>query len=398
MQIAKLLYSHRRNLFSCSFFLILLAISGCSASSSWLASSGPSFSQVLKQEQSVSPLPLLEVTDTVVRQIVAAHRKESFATTFRSKTPSGYVIGAGDVLAVSIWEAPPAVLIGAAQGQGLTGARHITLPEQIVNVGGFINLPFADAVRVAGKTPQQVEAEMAVRLAKKANQPQVLVRVTHNATQNVTVVGEVAKSMLMPLTAKGERLLDAVAASGGVRQAVGKISIQLSRGGKALSMPLDSVIKDPKQNVYLEPGDVVTALFETRSFTALGATVKTAEIEFEAKGISLAQALGRMAGVIDNQADAQGLFIFRFEEPEAALAVAESAVGGIMMVTPEGRVPLIYRLNMSDPGAFLVTQKFEIKDKDVVYVARAPSAELQKFLNILSSSIFSIRGLIGLSQ
>ena len=378
------------------FFPILLALSGCSAFPSWLPSSGPGLSQVLEQEQVVSPIPVVEVTDSVARQILVAHRADSFEATFSAKTTSGYVVGAGDVLDVSIWEAPPAVLIGAAAGPGLTSARQTTLPEQIVNVDGFINVPFAGALKVVGKTPQQIEVEIAGRLANKANQPQVLVRVIRNATQNVTVVGEVATSRRMPLTAMGERLLDAVAAAGGVRQPVGKITIQLSRGGQVLSMPLDSVIRDPKQNVHLQPGDVVTALFQNQSFTALGATVKNAEIEFEAKGISLAQALGRMAGVRDNQADARGLFIFRFEEAEAALAVAEAASGGVMMVTPEGKVPFLYRVNLKDPGAFLVAQNFMMKDKDVVYVANAPAAELQKFLNILGSSVFAIRGLIGL--
>ena len=123
----------------------------------------------------------------------------------------------------------------------------------------------------------------------------------------------------------------------------------------------------------------MTALFQNQSFTALGATVKNAEIEFEAKGISLAQALGRMAGVRDNQADARGLFIFRFEEAEAALAVAEAASGGVMMVTPEGKVPLLYRVNLKDPGAFLVAQNFVMKDKDVVYVANAPARSCKSF-------------------
>jgi polysaccharide export outer membrane protein len=380
------------------FFPILLALSGCSAFPSWLPSSGPGLAQVLEQEQVVSPIPMVEMTASVARQILAAHSADPFATTFSSKTPSGYLVGAGDVLDVSIWEAPPAILIGATAGPGLTSARQTTLPEQIVNVDGFINVPFAGALKVAGKTPQQIEVEIAGRLANKANQPQVLVRVIRNATQNVTVVGEVATSRRMPLTAMGERLLDAVAAAGGVRQPVGKITIQLSRGEKVLSMPLDSVIRDPKQNVHLQPGDVVTALFQNQSFTALGATVKNAEIEFEAKGISLAQALGRMAGVRDNQADAGGVFIFRFEQPEAALAVAEAASGGVMMVTPEGKVPLIYRVNLKDSGTFLVAQNFMMKDQDVVYVANAPAAELQKFLNILSSSMFSIRELIGLGQ
>lgn len=38
---------------------------------------------------------------------------------------------------------------------------------------------------------------------------QVLVRVTLNATAKVTVVGEVSNSARVPLTARGERLLDA---------------------------------------------------------------------------------------------------------------------------------------------------------------------------------------------
>ena len=295
---------------------------------------------------------MVEVTDSVARQILVAHRADSFAATFSTKTPSGYVVGAGDVLDVSIWEAPPAVLIGAAAGPGLTSARQTTLPEQIVNVDGFINVPFAGALKVVGKTPQQIEVEIAGRLANKANQPQVLVRVIRNATQNVTVVGEVATSRRMPLTAMGERLLDAVAAAGGVRQPVGKITIQLSRGEKVLSMPLDSVIRDPKQNVHLQPGDVVTALFQNQSFTALGATVKNAEIEFEAKGISLAQALGRMAGVRDNQADARGLFIFRFEEAEAALAVAEAASGGVMTGYAGGQGAIVISGQFERPGGF----------------------------------------------
>ncbi len=180
--------------------------------------------------------------------------------------------------------------------------------------------------RWLGKTPQQIEVEIAGRLANKANQPQVLVRVIRNATQNVTVVGEVATSRRMPLTAMGERLLDAVAAAGGVRQPVGKITIQLSRGEKVLSMPLDSVIRDPKQNVHLQPGDVVTALFQNQSFTALGATVKNAEIEFEAKGISLAQALGRMAGLRDDQADARGFIYISFRRSRGGVSCRRGGV------------------------------------------------------------------------
>lgn len=372
------------------------ALSGCSTFPDWLPSSGPSTEQIVEQEKIDSPIPVVEVTDAVARRVLAGQRVDSFAETLSTKAPPGFVVGAGDALEVSVWEAPPAALFGAAvvdARAGLTSTRQTTLPEQIVNVDGVINVPFAGAISVVGKTPRQIETEVARRLAGKANQPQVLVRVIRNATQNVTVVGEVSASTRMPLTAKGERLLDAIAAAGGVRQSVGKITVQLSRGGKVMAMPLDSVIQNPKQNVYLQPGDVITALFQPLSFTALGATGKNEEINFEAQGITLAQAFGRMAGVRDVQADARGMFIFRFEDP-GVLKVE----GKPFPQTPEGKVPVVYQVDMKDPRAFLVAQNFPMKNKDVVYVTNAPAAELQKFLNLMMSALFPVSSLVNMSK
>ncbi|WP_217127036.1 polysaccharide biosynthesis/export family protein [Hydrogenophilus thiooxidans] len=374
-----------------------LIVSGCSTFPAWLPSSGPSAAQVVREDKIDSPIPVVEVNDAVARRLLAAQRAESFADTLARKAPPSYVVGPGDALEVSVWEAPPAALFGAAvvdPRAGLTSTRQTTLPEQIVNSDGVINVPFAGAVPVAGKTPQQIEMEIVRRLAGKANQPQVLVRVTRNATQNVTVVGEVAQAIRMPLTAKGERLLDAIAAAGGVRQPVGKMTIQLARGGKVVTMPLERVIADPNQNVYLQPGDVVTALYQPLSFTALGATGKNEEINFEATGLTLAQALGRMSGLRDAQADAQGVFIFRFEEPEVLKGEGKQP----LPQTPEGKVPVVYRVDLKDPRAFLVAQNFPMRNKDVVYVANAPAAELQKFLNILTSSLFSVNSLVNLGR
>ncbi|MQR27573.1 polysaccharide export protein, partial [Leuconostoc mesenteroides] len=77
-------------------------------------------------------------------------------------------------------------------------------------------------------------------------------------------------STRMQLTARGERLLDAVDSAGGVRQPVDKITIQVTSGNAAQTLPLQTIIRDPRQNVPLRAGDVVTALFQPLSFTALG--------------------------------------------------------------------------------------------------------------------------------
>jgi polysaccharide export outer membrane protein len=258
---------------------------------------------------------------------------------------------------------------------------------------GHISVPFAGKIRAAGRTLVEIEAEIVRRLTGKANQPQVLVRLLRNNTANVTVVGEVAASTRMPLTPQGERVIDALAAAGGVRQPVNKMTLQLTRGDQVAAMPLDLLIRDPRQNIVLQPGDVLTALFQPLSFTALGATGKNEEVAFEAQGISLAQALARVGGLQDARADARGVFVFRFETRDALTSLDPTT-----LQTPDGRVPVIYRLDMKDAAAFFMAQNFPVRDKDVLYVSNAPAAELQKFLNILTSSIFSVSSLVSVAR
>jgi polysaccharide export outer membrane protein len=250
----------------------------------------------------------------------------------------------------------------------------------MVNSEGVITVPFAGQVPAAGRSLQAIEAEIVKRLQGMAHQPQVLVRLTHNATANVTVVGEVAANTRMPLTPRGERLLDALAAAGGVKQTVSKVTLQVTRGANVYALPLDMIIRDPQQNIVLKPGDVITALYQPLSFTMLGAGGKNEEINFEAQGISLTQALARAGGLQDNRADARGVFIFRLEPIDSLDWPVRPN-----LITPDGKVPVIYRADLSDPATFFAAQAFPVKDKDMVYVSNAPAVGFQKFLNLIVS-------------
>jgi len=166
----------------------------------------------------------------------------------------------------------------------------------------------------------------------------------------------------------------------------------VTRGDGVYSLPLETVIRDPRQNIPLRAGDVVTALFQPLSFTALGATGKSDEINFEARGISLAQALARAGGLVDTRSNAEGVFIFRFESKQALRFSAD------VSTTPDGRVPVIFRIDLKDPRSFFVAQSFPMENKDVLYIANAPASELQKFLNLLLSTIYPIDRVITLSK
>jgi polysaccharide export outer membrane protein len=385
---------HSYSLLSVVVFAILTQ--GCVATSGWTPSSGPSRGVI---EGGTAPantsIHLVDITGNTVQYLMASLRMDSFAQQFPANLTSSHLVGAGDIVEVSIWEAPPATLFGAASTSSLgsTSATQATVfPEEMVAADGTIQIPFAGAITAAGRSPEQIQNSIVQKLSGKAHQPQVMVRLKSNETSNVTVVGDVAQSKQVPLTAKGEHLLDALAAAGGPRDPIDKVTVQFSRGSQMSNMPMERVVQEPEQNIPLAPGDVITVVHQPLSFTALGATGKNAEIDFEAKGISLTQALARAGGSMDNRADVHGLFVFRFEDPQAVPANEK------LPRTPDGKIPVVYRLNLDDPAAFLVAQKFPMKNKDVLYISDAPATELQKFLSILTSSVYSVDRLVNLGN
>lgn len=378
-------------LFICSS---LLSLSGCAG---YLPGAGPDTKKVHElAQQPAAAIAVVSVDAQVNSKLQQQFRQQQFAEIFaKSKTPR-YQIGKGDILEVSIWEAPPASLFGGAISEtrnAVGGARATTLPDQMVSHQGNIRIPFVGAISVLGKTQADIEWLITEKLKHKANQPQVMVRLKSNNSSNVTVVGEVTSSKLIPLSSKGERLLDALALSGGVRQPVNKITVQLTRDQQVASMPLEDIIRDPRQNVTLQTGDVVTALHAPLSLTVLGATGKNEELNFEVQGISLVQALARAGGLQDNRADKQGVFLFRFEDVSVA-----SALGLTQTANAEGKVPVVYRLDMSDPAVFFHAQNFRMQDKDVLYVSNASAAELQKFLNVLLSAFYPLLNAVSVTR
>ncbi|WP_296675488.1 polysaccharide biosynthesis/export family protein [Novosphingobium sp.] len=368
------------------------AVSGCAV----LPSSGPSSRGITAKSDRFlgdARIKVIDVTDSVARSLVAKSVPSSFSESLGEGTSVGTVVGKGDVLDVAIWEAPPATLFGTTgtdvrltSASSTSLARGASLPDQMVDNDGQITIPFIGTISVAGRTTQEIARTITSRLTGMAHRPQAIVRLARNAAANVTVVGEVTNSSRVPLTSRGERVLDILASAGGVRQPVGKMTVQITRGMQTTSLPLETVIRDPRQNVRLAPDDILTMLYQPYSFTALGATGRNDELPFEATGLTLAQALGRVAGLQDSRADVKGVFVFRFEDPDAL----GPAISSDTPLTPEGKIPVIYRINMKDPSGFFVAQSFPIKNKDVLYVSNAPLADIQKFVSVIYSTFLPV--------
>lgn len=383
-------------LLTCATF----ALSACAL----LPDSGPSAAGVVASakpgKSALRDIRVIDVTDAAIEQIAALHPHKTFADVLGDGLPQATVIGLGDTLDISIWEAPPSVLFGTVSAGGMApsatrgmGGGLVTrspgIPEQMVDDTGQISIPFVGKVNALGKTPMQIASEIERRLQGKAHLPQVVVRRLENSTANVTVVGNVVNSKRVPLTPMGERLLDVLALAGGTKEPIGKITTQITRGARIVAMPLESVIGDPRQNIRLAPNDVLTLLYLPYSFTALGAVGKSSEVTFESTGMTLAQALGRIGGLDDQRSDPKGVFIFRMERTVAP--ERDAVMSNPRNDTP--MVPVIYRINLRDPASLFLAQRFEIQNRDVLFVSNSPTTDLQKFLGLLSQAAFSITGL-----
>jgi polysaccharide export outer membrane protein len=365
------------------FSLAFVALAGCST----IPTSGPTVSQVLDQAVTDGQrhFVLVDVDNRVVTTLLA-QPAESLHTRFQTfGKPPPPRIGIGDSVSVTIWEAaagglfgaPPAAIAAGTSG----GAAATTIPEQVVGADGAISVPFAGRVRVAGRTPLEVQNDIERRLSGKAIEPQVIVTVPKSVTNSAIVSGEVVNGARVPLAVGGDRLLDLIAAAGGAKAPVYQTFVRLSRDGITVTMPMEKLVSDPTENIYAWPGDVLTLVQVPQTFSVFGATTQNSEVAFGAERITLAEALAKAGGLQDLRADPQGVFLFRFEPSSVvgALNAPPLATG------PNGTSPVVYRLNMKDARSFFYAERFPVEDKDVIYVANAPLTELQKVFTLINT-------------
>ncbi|OSI10203.1 polysaccharide biosynthesis/export family protein [Neisseria zoodegmatis] len=368
---------------------ISVALNGCGN----LPTSGPNQIEVinLKNHQvqvTVPDVAVVDIDESVLSSFYSLAQQQSFLDFGVGNARFADAVGAGDVLEITLWEAAPAVLFGGALNSvGSGSAQTVSLPPQIVDTQGMVSVPFLGNVPVSGKTPVRIQKEIVGRLKKMANQPQAMVRVVQNNSSNATVI-RAGRSIRMPLTGHRERVLDAVAAIGGTDSGVQDISVQMTRGNMVRTVALETITAQPAQNVVLQPGDVITLLSKPLSFTALGALGKNQQISFSAKGMNLGEAIGASGGLLDRRANPKGIFVFRYQ-PLELLPQEEKEKWLAKGYDISMEVPTVYRMNLLDANSLFWLQKFPMKDKDIVYVANAPLAEMQKFLQFVFSPVVS---------
>src|SRR4029077_5934531 len=139
--------------------------------------------------------------------------------------------------------------------------------------------------------------------------------------------------------------------------------VRLSRDGITATIPMETLVANPAENIYAQPGDVLTLVRLPQSFTAFGATGANAQLQFSSEKMTLVEALAKAGGLQDMRSDPAGVFLFRFEPPTVVAALNAPQLG----TGPDRASPVVYRLDMSDANSYFLAQRFPVEDKDIIY-------------------------------
>lgn len=289
-----------------------------------------------------------------------------------------YRIGPGDVISVIVWDHPELTI---PTGQFAT-------PEnagRLVSQDGTMYYPNVGVFNVAGLTTEEVRQKIAENLARVITRPQVDVRVAAFRSQRINVTGEVAKPGPVPLTDVPAGVLDVLAAAGGLTERASRRSATLTREDKSYPIDMDALLArgDAGSNMLLRGGDVVHFHDNARERVfLLGEFTKETPLPFESGHMSLTEAISAAGGLSRTTANRSAVYVFRDNGAPA-----------------EGQAwkPDVYALDLSSAQSLLLADQFELRPRDVVYVAATSFAKYNSVINQLLptiSSVFQINALV----
>lgn len=154
-----------------------------------------------------------------------------------------YVIGPGDVVAVTVWKEP-----------SLSGSL-------LVRPDGMVSMSLLGDVQAAGLTPLKLANEIATKLKKYYQDPNVSVVVDQIHSKVIYLLGEVAKPGPVEM-APNMTFLEAISSSGGLSEFANRKKIYILRdvGGMRLKIPVrykEALDGDRNFDVVLKPGDTI---------------------------------------------------------------------------------------------------------------------------------------------
>lgn len=363
----KLKYLHRLSK-SAAVIAALAALAACST----VPSTGPTGADIRRAAETAAPgLPFRVIEIDNPSAIPAAPVSVLPSTLVNASARPTNLIGANDVLNVTVYEAGVTLFGSVARSTVAAASVGSSSTEQLppirVDDAGFITVPFAGRIRAAGHTTTELQSIIRGRLIGMSQDPQVVVTLEDALSNSITLAGEVTKPGRLVLATNRETLSDVIALAGGYKGEAKDLVATIEREGGTFQARLSDLLDSGAGGVRVGPGDRITLQSKPQSFSVLGAPNKVEEIRFPRSRVMLTQAVALAGGARAEQGDAAAIFVFRYV-PDAQ---------GIDQ-------PVVYHVNMMKPGAYFLSQRFHMRDGDVLYIGNAQANQPTKIVQLIS--------------
>ncbi len=272
-----------------------------------------------------------------------------------------YRLGPGDIISIIVWDHPELTI---PAGSFRTAEQAGT----VIADDGTIFFPYAGVLKVQGKTTSEVRTLLSAKLAKYIEKVQLDVRMVAFRSQQVYVVGEVAKPGIQQVTDIPMTILEAVNRAGGFTPEADYSRVLLTRRGTTYLVDIQAMYDygATEQNALLEQGDIVNV--SDRSYNkifVLGEIAKPGSLVMNKKRSTLAEALSDAGYINQNTSDPRWIYVMRGNTD-----------------TPE-----VFHLDSRLPDAMLLADRFPLRPRDIVYVDAAAVVRWQRVIaNILPTA------------
>lgn len=223
---------------------------------------------------------------------------------------------------------------------------------------GTITIPYTGEIQVMNKTLSGIASELNEKLKPISNTAQASVTRSGRISRTANVIGEVKTPGPVPLERNNISSLDLLAASGGPTQAEHLFKYTLRRADRDYAFDYQGF---RKLAFPIEEGDLLSVTSDAGNrFYVMGAINKPTTVPFPVPAPTLADALGAATGFDELRSDPSGIFVFRKGSPDK-----------------------VFTVNLKDPSAMFLTQRFPIRGEDLIYVTEAPLSRWNRLISQL---------------
>jgi polysaccharide biosynthesis/export protein len=372
-------------------FLLVTALAACAS----VPRDGPTLSEIRSNAQNTIaetherlPYALINLSPSVLgaANTATAAATPSFGVFPRQNAASQNIrISVGDVVTVTIFEATSGGLFIPSEA-GARAGNFVQVPSQQVDSSGFIDVPYAGSIKVAGSTARSASSIIAKRLASRAIEPQVVLSLNERKGNNVSVMGEVNLPARFPLDPGGVRLMGAIAKAGGSKHPAYETIVTIQRGTNTYRSTLSSIVRSSSQNIEIYGGDTIYLSREPKYALVFGATPDVTaggsrKITFDNDTMSMAEGLAKANGLSSTRADPRAVFVFRVETKKYL-----TSVGVDTSNYATNQIPTVYAVDLSTADGLFLINQFNLRDKDVIVASDSAIVDYLKFINVINQT------------